>query len=1157
MFDHLLFPTPLPKTTILSHVAEGIEPFLLDLPLLKNAPIVFITIDDLALHRIYKTLQILFPDRNMFAFPGWDCVPYDRLSPRKEVLGERASVLTTLATAPMNNDIMVTSVSAFMQKVPPPSIFKNARFSLTKGQELSHPALIEFLQNKGYHRVDVVHEPGEYTIRGHLIDIFPVHKEYPIRLDLFGDEIESIKTFDPLSQRTEEHIGEIELVAASELLLTPQTIQNFRQHYRTLFHTSKDRLYETISSGHSYVGMEHWLPLFYEGLVPIDAYLPQKTIYLCDAQIESVFLNRLQNVQEHYDLRKRDPMNKKNQEAYHPCPPESLYRTAQNIEQWQQESTTIKLERFDPAPHDTIPLNMESAASPSFAAARYTENGNLIENVIQHLQELTSHNKKILLTSINETQQERLIKTLQGQGFSSLHPFKDLHSFLTDKSSNVHYGLFPIEHGFSSPRLSLLTDQDIFGERQGKTYKKRRRSDLFIREAASLKSGDFVVHIDHGIGRYENLHTVIVNHIPHDCLCIVYDNEDKLFVPVENMETISRYGGENTSVTLDKLGSSAWQARKAKVNKRLEDIAEKLLAIAAQRQLHTSDKIYLNSSPFHEFCARFPYVETEDQIKAIEDTLADLESGKTMDRLICGDVGFGKTEVALRTAFAVASSGKQVAVVVPTTLLCRQHYENFKKRFDGFGLEVAQLSRLTPKKEVLRTQETLKSGDLPIVVGTQSLLSPSLNIKNLGLIIIDEEQHFGVKQKERLKEMQASAHVLTLTATPIPRTLQLSLTGVKDLSIIATPPVDRLAVQTFVMPFDSMIIREALLREKYRGGQVFYVSPRIEYLQAIAEQLSTLVPEMKVALAHGQLPPRLLETTMLDFYEKKYDILLATNIIESGLDVPSVNTLFIDRADLFGLAQLYQLRGRVGRGKVKSYAYFLLPSHGLLTSHAQKRLDVMQTLDSLGAGFQLASYDMDIRGAGNILGEQQSGHVREVGIELYQQMLEDAVHKIKDQKDFPESKALYESWTPQINLNLSILIPELYVPTLSLRLDLYQRASHLKNEEEIKEFREELIDRFGPLPLEVDNLLNTIRVKNLCRSLYIEKIDAGDKGAVVTFFKNQFPYPEALIQYIQNSSGTIRLRPDHKLFCVRSWATPPERLEGTLSFLFQLQSLCA
>jgi transcription-repair coupling factor (superfamily II helicase) len=712
-----------------------------------------------------------------------------------------------------------------------------------------------------------------------------------------------------------------------------------------------------------------------------------------------------------------------------------------------------------------------------------------------------------------------------------------------------------LERGFVTPDLAVIGEQDILGDRLVRPVRRRRRAEQFLAETTNLNEGDLVVHVDHGIGRYDGLAAIEVAGAPHDCLRVIYDGGDKLFVPVENIDVLSRYGSEQAGVQLDKLGGVAWQARKARLKKRIRDMAEQLIAVAAQRQLRTAGRLAPAEGLYDEFCARFPYVETDDQLRAIADCLADLESGRPMDRLICGDVGFGKTEVALRAAFIAAMEGRQVAVVVPTTLLARQHFRTFRERFAGLPVRIGQLSRLVTPRQAAQTRKEMAEGQVDIVIGTHALLAQGTTFKNLGLLIVDEEQHFGVAHKERLKALRADVHVLTLTATPIPRTLQMALSGVREMSVIATPPIDRLAVRTFVLPFDGVVVREAILRERYRGGQIFYVCPRLADMDRLLERLRHLVPEIRIAMAHGRMAATELEAVMTAFADGAYDLLLSTNIIESGLDMPQVNTIVIHRADMFGLSQLYQLRGRVGRGKARGYAYLTLPPNQAPSKTAEKRLQVMQTLDSLGAGFTLASHDLDIRGAGNLLGDEQSGHIKEVGIELYQTLLEEAVAAARG--GLAEEAAAREEWSPQIALGMPVLIPETYVADLSVRLGLYRRIGALTERAEIEALAAELIDRFGKLPQEVDNLLEIVGIKVLCKAAGVDKVDAGPKGAVITFRNNLFANPAGLVAFISRQLGTVRLRPDHKLVFQRPWDDLGERRKGVTALMQTLAELAA
>jgi transcription-repair coupling factor (superfamily II helicase) len=715
----------------------------------------------------------------------------------------------------------------------------------------------------------------------------------------------------------------------------------------------------------------------------------------------------------------------------------------------------------------------------------------------------------------------------------------------------VALAVIGLETGFEAGDLAIIGEQDILGDRLIRNRRKTKRAADFLTEVTALTAGDLVVHVDHGIGRFVGLKVIEAIGVPHDCLELHYAGGDKLFLPVENLELLSRYGSEETEVQLDKLGGLGWQTRKARMKKRIREIAHELIRIAAARMLHEAPKLVPPEGAYDEFAARFPYDETEDQQTSIDAVLEDLARGRPMDRLVCGDVGFGKTEVALRAAFATAINGMQVAVVVPTTLLARQHYKNFSQRFAGLPVHVAQLSRMVNTADQRAAKQGLADGTVDIVVGTHAVLGKTVSFKNLGLVIVDEEQHFGVNHKERLKNLRAEVHVLTLSATPIPRTLQLALTGVRELSIIASPPVDRLAVRTFITPFDDLIVREALLRERYRGGQSFYVCPRIEDLDEAAAFLRANVPEAKFIIAHGQMAPSQLEERMAAFYDGKYDILVSTAIVESGLDIPTANTLIVHRADMFGLAQLYQLRGRVGRSKTRAYALFTVPAKRTMTAQAEKRLKVLQSLDTLGAGFQLASHDLDIRGAGNLLGDEQSGHIKEVGYELYQQMLEEAVVALKAGIEAP----VEEVWSPAISIGTPVTIPEDYISDLSLRLGLYRRLTTLESDEEIETFAAEMIDRFGPLPEEVEQLLKLISIKALCRRAHVEKVDAGPKGVIIAFRDNSFVNPQGLVRYVAEQGRDAKVRPDMRIVFMRDFDTAKDRLEGTRLILRTLVSI--
>jgi transcription-repair coupling factor (superfamily II helicase) len=843
-------------------------------------------------------------------------------------------------------------------------------------------------------------------------------------------------------------------------------------------------------------------------------------------------------IEDHYQARKGP--GRDGEVPYRPVPPGRLYLDRRG---WDAMLSGGPLLRFDPFPKADGAEGIEAGGHPGRLYAEIRTSG---ENVFAAYREQAESQAKSglrpVLAAWTKGSRERLANLLRENKVPA-QAVEDWAAARKLPAGVVALAVYGVERGFIGPvgepslAIALTGEQDLLGERIARPPRRRKRADQFIADATEIAEGDLVVHQDHGIGRYDGLSAIEVSGAPHDCLRLIYDGGDKLFLPVENIELLSRFGSDSAGVALDKLGGASWQNRKAKAKQRIADMAGQLIRVAAERQMKEAPLATPPEGAWDEFCARFPFAETDDQLRAIGDVLEDLASGRPMDRLICGDVGFGKTEVALRAAFVVAMTGVQVAVVVPTTLLSRQHFRTFSARFEGLPIKVAQLSRMVTAKEAQQVKAGLADGSINIVVGTHALLAKGIEFADLGMVIVDEEQHFGVSHKERLKSLKADVHVLTLTATPIPRTLQLALTGVREMSVIATPPVDRLAVRTFIMPFDAVVAREAIQRERFRGGQIFCVVPRLEDLPKMATRLAEIVPEARTVQAHGRLSPTELERVMTEFGDGKYDILLATNIVESGLDMPAVNTLIIYRADMFGLAQLYQLRGRVGRGKQRGYAYLTWPASQRLSIAAEKRLAVMQTLDNLGAGFTLASHDLDIRGAGNLLGDEQSGHVREVGIELYQQMLEEAVANLKAGQG-RRSDAEDRDWTPQINLGLPVLIPENYVADLPVRLGLYRRIGGLAGEAEVEAMAAELADRFGPLPPEVENLLQVVLIKHHCRQAGVEKLDAGPKGIVATFRRNNFANPAGLVNWVTAQKGLVKLRPDHKLAMVREMDLP-------------------
>ncbi|RWA74263.1 transcription-repair coupling factor [Mesorhizobium sp.] len=1143
---------------IVDGVADGYEAFALVRTaheIAPDKPVLFVARDGQRLPAIIEALAFAAPGLPVLELPAWDCLPYDRVSPGADAAARRLDALSAiiaLARKP-HRAVILTTANALLQRIPPAALIEAQTFHAKPGIQIDMNVLIARLENSGFERVPTVRDVGEFAVRGGILDLFAPGWSEALRLDFFGDTLESIRVFDVATQRTTGQRKSMALQAMSEVALTPETISRFRRSYIEAFGAPSrdDALYAAVSEGRRFAGMEHWLPFFYERLETVFDYLPDAPVVF-DHLAHEALAERHTLILDHYEARRKQAdAALKDAVPYKPVAPDLLYLSPENLRASLGPREDIDFTVFDaPDVGAKKVFHAGSRHGRSFAEERADPNTNVFDVVVKHIADERAARRRVIVAGWTEGSLDRLGQILAEHHLGNLKPVATLAEVEKLETGQAGLAVLPLESGFETDEMVVVAEQDILGDRLIRRSKRKKRASDFIAEASSLSSGDIVVHTDHGIGRFIGLRTIEAVGAPHDCLEIHYAGDDRLFLPVENIELLSRYGSDSAEAPLDKLGGGAWQARKARLKRRLLDMAGQLIRIAAERQMRAAPAMIPAEGLYGEFAARFPYEETDDQQTAIDSVMDDLGAGKPMDRLICGDVGFGKTEVALRAAFIAAMEGFQVAVVVPTTLLSRQHFKTFSQRFSGLPIRIAQASRLVGSKELAETKKGVADGTVDVVVGTHALLGSSISFKNLGLLIIDEEQHFGVKHKERLKELKNDVHVLTLSATPIPRTLQLALTGVRELSLIATPPVDRMAVRTFISPFDTLVIRETLLRERYRGGHSFYVVPRINDLSEIHDFLRESVPELKVAVAHGQMPAGELDDIMNAFYDGQYDVLLSTTIVESGLDIPTANTLIIHRADMFGLAQLYQLRGRVGRSKVRAYALFTLPANRKLTDTAERRLKVLQSLDTLGAGFQLASHDLDIRGAGNLLGEEQSGHIKEVGFELYQQMLEEAVAEVKDSGEVQDG-----GWSPQIAVGTAVMIPESYVPDLQLRMALYRRVGDLETTEEIDGFGAELIDRFGPLPEEVTHLLKIVFIKALCRRANVEKLDAGPKGVVIHFRKREFPNPVGLVKFIGEQGSLAKIRADHSVVFIRDWPNAEKRLAGSAVVMTQLARL--
>ena len=1152
------------EAVLLANSREGLEARFLGDRLARGlaATILHVARDQPRLNQLVQLVRFMAPQIEILSFPAWDCLPYDRVSPNGQIMAERLRTLSLLSGDQGKRPrLVLTTVNAVIQRLPAPEVIRAGHFRTRAGGPIDRDAFLSYLERNGYRRSSTVVEPGDYAVRGGIIDVYPTDGGNPVRLDLFGATVETIRTFDALTQRSLSRIEALELRPVSEVMLDAEAIERFKARYLQQFGAvTSDPLFDAISSGRSFPGMEHWLPLFNERLATLFDYMDEECELSFDHLARDGVDARAALIGEHFEAR-RQPVatgSTFGTTPYRPLPPHMLYLDEQSFGREADARSSWHFSIFA-APPGKVPgftrsEDLKGRPARDFAPERQDRSVNLFDAASAYLGAMRAGPVKPILACWSEGSADRMRQTLQDHGTSTFTSVKTMRD--VDGAAGVALAVLPLDHGVTAPGLSILTEQDILGERLSRPSRRARRADKFIADLSVLSESDLVVHNEHGIGRFEGLETLEIGGAPHDCLRLVYAGGDKLYLPVENLEVLSRFGQSDGDTQLDKLGGVGWQNRKAKVKERIKELAQDLIKVAAERAMRKGTVLDLPPGIYDEFCARFPYEETDDQLRAIEAVMEDMASGHPMDRLICGDVGFGKTEVAIRAAFTAAMSGKQVALLAPTTLLVRQHHNVFTQRFAGLPVRVAQLSRFVTQREAEKVKKGLAQGEIDIVIGTHALLAKSVTFADLGLVIVDEEQHFGVSHKEKLKRLRAEVHILTMTATPIPRTLHMALGGMKDLSIIATPPIDRLAVRSFVMPADPVVLREAILREYHRGGQTFYVCPRVSDQPRLLKELSELVPEIKIGVANGQLPINELERVMSDFYDRRLDLLLATNIVESGLDIPNANTLIVHRSDLFGLSQLYQLRGRVGRSKVRGYAYFTVSSDKKLADTAEKRLSVIQSLDGLGAGFQLASHDLDIRGAGNLLGDEQSGQIKEVGFELYNHMLEEAVNDLKA-RTLSGEEARSTDWTPQITIDAAALMPESWIGDLDLRLSMYRRLASLGEPSEIEEFAAELVDRFGPMPYETEQLLQIVAIKQQCKKANIAKLDAGPKGIVVSFFENRFERPERLISWISETRGSAKVRPDHKLVLLGETTSPKERLQAARKLVDGLARLAA
>ena len=1085
----------------------------------------------------------------VFGFPGYETLPYDQFSPHPDIISQR---LRTLARLPaLKRGIVIVDLPTALQRLPPRTFIDGHALSLKAGESLDLEQFRLRLTSAGYASVPQVAEPGDFAIRGSLFDVFPMGSESPLRIDLFDDVIDSIRSFDPESQRSIEKLQRLDLLPAREFSLSPEAIKDFRRRFRTRFQGDLTRmpLYRDVGEGLAPAGIEYYLPLFFEQTATLLDYLPPRTTVFLPAQHGASLSDAWQALVERHEERRFD--------IEHPvldpaeiCVPVDEWLAAATVlphvllgpapapapasSPPGDASATASL----PAPRDVPSVDFGAEPAPSARLDQRRE-----ESLRSFADQLRAMPGRVLLAAESAGRRELLLELLRPYDVTA-RIVASWQEFL-DSDARIALTVAPLASGVTlrDPQVTIFAEEQLFGER-ARQERRRRRTDRdpakIIQQLADLRPGAPVVHEDYGVGRYTGMTTMDAGGMTAEFLVLEYAGGDKLYVPVQALERISRYtGAPAESAPLHRLGSEQWAKARARAAERIRDAAAELLDVYARRAAREGHSFAVDEQQLRAFEAGFPFEETMDQASAIQAVVDDMRSGKPMDRVVCGDVGFGKTEVALRAAFVAVQGGKQVAVLVPTTLLAQQHFETFADRFADWPVKIELLSRFRAGAQSKAALDGLASGKVDIVVGTHRLLQPGVKFKDLGLVIVDEEHRFGVRDKERLKALRAEVDVLTLTATPIPRTLNMALGGLRDLSLITTPPAARLSIKTFTSEWSDPTIREACLRELRRGGQVYFVHNSIDTIEKMGQQVAELVPEARIAIGHGQMRERDLEQVMLDFYHKRANLLLCTTIIESGIDVPTANTIIIDRADRFGLAQLHQLRGRVGRSHHQAYAYLITPPKNAMTADAARRLEALESLEDLGAGFVLATHDLEIRGAGELLGEGQSGQIQEVGFALYMELLERAVKAMQAGKTLDLEKPLHHG--PEIDLHVPSLLPESYLPDVHARLVLYKRISSVPNVTELDDLQAETMDRFGPLPDPAKNLFRIARLRVAASPLAVERMDLGVASGSVAFGDGTPVDPGALILLLQKSGRTMRFDGPKKIRVTGKWDEPEER----------------
>lgn len=1157
------------KSCVLTKVPAGAQGFL-TAEISKNFKendLIFIAKDDAQIEEIKEQLSFFAPHLPTLIFPAWDCLPFDRASPKPLISSARIKVLHRLLNRAENqNFLIITSINAILQKVISSSEIASSGLFLQVGGKISIEKIAQFLTLKGYQKEINANDVGQFALRGSIVDIV-VQEAMEIvgyRLDFFGEEIESIKVFDPITQISAENLRQIEILPNSEVVLNEKTIENFRKNYRQNFGISlSNNFYNAISAGRAQDGMEHWLSFFYEKeLESLLAYTKNSVCFFSD-EIKILAQQRSKIINDYYQMRLDDLTASKKTDSeniYNPCQPNLLYFNDISLfEILEKNAVNIEFHRFDFAKENKRIIDLELKPIPDFALAGRANKKDPFE-LLQEFVAGENLHKKLLIACASESFKDKVKKLLFDYQINS-EEISNFSEIEKTKSGKALLFKMPIDFGFYSEDFFLVGQNSLLGE---KIIRKKNSSKAdakrIIEEGLAINKGELVVHRDYGIGKFDSIGLVEAGGIKIDMIKLIYDGGDALFVPVDEINLISRYGAENPLIQLDKLGAGAWKNRREKVRKKIKIAAEELIKIAAARQLKKAPIFIPDLHSYDEFKNAFPYAETDDQLRAIAEIEEDLASGHPMDRLVCGDVGFGKTEVAMRAAANVVFSQSdnvkpQVAIIAPTTLLARQHYKNFNERFAQTEIKITQLSRLITQTKAKEVRAQIENGDVQIIVGTHALLQKSIKFKNLALVVIDEEQHFGVAQKERLKELKNEVHILNLSATPIPRTLQMSLTGVKDLSLISTPPIDRLAIRNFVLPYDSVIVKEAVMREYNRGGRIFFVVPRVRDIDEIESRLKILLPEIKIAHAHGQMQPNQLDDIMNNFTCGKIDLLISTTIVESGIDIKEANLMIIYRADMFGLSQLYQLRGRVGRGKLRAYCYFMLDNRKKISDETKKKLEVMQSLDALGVGFSIASHDMDIRGSGNLLGDEQSGHIKETGVELYQQMLLEMIEKLKNNPEITSSDLEITNYSIAIKMGISLLIPEEYISDLSLRMSFYKKIANISNLQQEQDLISQMQDRFGKIPFEVFDLIKIANMKHICKEVGISKLEVVQQGILISFQNDSFQNPDKLLATIFANKDKMRLSGNSKILFLEKINSKEEKFTSSFKIIKQLREL--